>query len=482
MIKLVLDTIHKLNLPQIQFADVRYTSTDSEDYYFEKGELKNYSAVRDHESIGIRVLINGCWGFCGLNEFSEAKIDQAIRSAIGNAEHGSKFKRHPVDFPTVNAVRRSYYHKPEKDPFLMDREQKMQYLLYIAQRLQKASTEQIIFNYLMVKFHRQYKIYANTEGTLSDSLQYETSPEFQVMSSDGNGVQRRTYPGDMSAKKGGFEIVENYRFEENIDRIIRESVDLLKAPQIEEEKADIIIGGSQLALQLHESVGHATEADRIFGMEISYAGKTFVNKEMIGKFQYASPIVNIISDSSDERGIGYHPVDDEGIPGKRVDIVRNGILVNQQTGREIAHMLGLEPSSNMKSSYGYDFPLVRMTNFSLLPGSAGTLQDLIRNTEKGYLLDYTKTWSIDDNRNNFQFTTEIGWKIKDGEIAGMVKEPTYYGITPQFWNACDAVCGKEEWQYFGTFNCGKGEPGQAMHLSHGVAPARFKNITVNIKA
>jgi len=173
-------------------------------------------------------------------------------------------------------------------------------------------------------------------------------------------------------------------------------------------------------------------------------------------------------------------LDDEGVPGRRVDIIKDGILKDQQTSRHIAHMLGLEPSSNMKASYADDIPLVRMTNLCLAPGH-GSLAEMIEATEHGYLLDFTKTWSIDDNRNNFQFTTEIGYRIDDGKITGIVKEPTYFGITKDFWNACDRVCGEQEWKFHGTFGCGKGEPGQAMLLSHGVAPARFRNINVSVK-
>jgi TldD protein len=179
--------------------------------------------------------------------------------------------------------------------------------------------------------------------------------------------------------------------------------------------------------------------------------------------------------------MGYHLVDDEGTPGRHVDIIKDGILLDQQTSREIAPLLGKTASSNMLASFADDIPLVRMTNFCLAPGS-GSLDDLIKDTEHGYYIDYTKTWSIDDNRNNFQFTTEIGYKIENGTITGIVKEPTYFGITPEFWAACDRVCGPEEWQFHGTFHCGKGEPGQSMHLSHGVAPARFKNIVCNVKA
>ena len=256
---------------------------------------------------------------------------------------------------------------------------------------------------------------------------------------------------------------------------------MLTAPRIQEERADIIIGGGHLALQLHESAGHATEADRIFGKEISYAGKTFIKPNMLGNFKYGSDIVNIYSDSTRKEGMGFHLVDDEGVPGKTVDIIKNGILLDQQTSRENAPLLNLQPSSNMLASFADDIPLIRMTNFCLAPGK-GSLDDLIKDTEHGYFIDNTKTWSIDDNRNNFQFSTEIGWKIENGKITGIVKEPTYFGITPEFWASCDRICGPEEWEFHGTFHCGKGEPGQTMHLSHGVAPARFKNIVVNVKA
>jgi TldD protein len=302
-----------------------------------------------------------------------------------------------------------------------------------------------------------------------------------VLANNGKESMSRTFPGHMNGRRGGFEVLRGLEMEKNTQVIMEEAIQLLDAPRIEEERADIIIGGGHLALQLHESVGHATEADRIFGKEISYAGKTFVKPQMLGNFKYGSPIVNIYSDGTDERGMGYHPVDDEGTPGKKVDIIKNGILVDQQTSREIAPLLGLEPSSNMMASFADDIPLVRMTNFCLAPGK-GSLADLTAETENGYLIDHTKTWSIDDNRNNFQFSTEIGWKIRNGEIKGIVKEPTYFGITPEFWNSCDRICGKEEWEMQGTFHCGKGEPGQTMHLSHGVAPARFRDIVVNVKA
>ena len=479
MKKLVFDIINKLNLPKIEFADVRLTSQDREYIYFENGGFKSISKNFDDNSLGVRVLINGTWGFAGTNKFDKYSLEKTIKRAINNAEVGSTFRRNKIKLSKNKALTGSYFFKPEKDPFLMKDEEKINYLGKIAKKL--TSNDKIVHSYVYSEFFRQYKIYANTENSFVDSLIYDTKPVFNVLSSDGNHVYSRTFPGHMSGRRAGFEALEKMDFETNSEIVIKEAIDLLKAPAVNEDKADIIIGGGHLALQLHESVGHATEADRIFGKEISYAGKTFIKPEMLGNFQYGSDIVNIYSDSTDKRGMGFHLVDDEGIEGKKVDIIKNGILTDQQTSREIAPLLGLTPSSNMIAVTGDNFPLVRMTNFCLAPGK-GSLKDLISETENGYLVDNTKTWSIDDNRNNFQFTTEIGWKIKNGEIVGIVKEPTYFGITKDFWNSCDRICGEEEWQYHGTFECGKGEPGQALHLSHGVAPARFRNIAMNAKA
>lgn len=479
MKKLVYDIINKLKRSDITFGDVRFTSTDNQTIYFEKGVLRHFGADLDSLAIGVRVLVDGCWGFAGTTIFSNSEIDSTIKKAINNAKVGAKFRKVPATYKKLAPVVTSYFYQPEEDPFLMDNQEKINFHENIAKKL--VGNDKIIYSYVYSEFYRQYKIYANTEGTFVDSLVYDSLPTMYVLASNGKETMCRTWPGHMNGRRGGFEAVRAAKMEENTEKIIEEAIQLLDAPRITEEKADLIIGSGHLALQLHESVGHATEADRIFGKEISYAGKTFVKPAMLGNFKYGSDLVNIYSDSIDEKGMGFHVVDDEGTPGSREDIIKNGILVSQQTSQENAPLLGLKPSSNMMATHANDIPLIRMTNFCLAPGK-GSLADLIKSTEKGYYIDFTKTWSIDDNRNNFQFTTEIGWKIENGEITGIVKEPTYYGITPEFWANCDAICGPEEWSYQGTFHCGKGEPGQAMHLSHGVAPARFKNIVCNVKA
>jgi TldD protein len=479
MKELVKKIINKLDIPKVDYADVRFTNSDEQTIYFEKGNLRYVGSNYDSKALGIRVLINGCWGFAGTTILTDTEIEKAMRRAISNAEIGSTFRNKPAVFKNIKPVVNSYEFKPEEDPFKMDDETKINFHEKVAKKL--IGNDKIVYSNVYTVFYRQYKIFANTIGTFTDSMVYDTMPMMYVLASDGNEAMCRTWPGHMNGRRGGFEIVRGVKMEENSDKIIEEAIQLLDAPRIEEEKADLIIGGGHLALQLHESVGHATEADRILGKEISYAGKTFIKPSMLGNFRYGSDIVNIYSDSLNPKGMGFHVVDDEGTPARKMDIIKEGILMDQQTSQESAAILGVEPSSNMLASYADDFPLIRMTNFCLAPGK-GSLADLIKSTENGYYIDYTKTWSIDDNRNNFQFSTEIGWKIKDGELKHIVKEPTYFGITPEFWAACDRICGEEEWEFHGTFHCGKGEPGQSMHLSHGVAPTRFKDIVCNVKA
>jgi TldD protein len=241
----------------------------------------------------------------------------------------------------------------------------------------------------------------------------------------------------------------------------------------------LILDSSQLALQIHESIGHPIELDRILGTEASYAGTSFLKPEMVGHFKYGSEWVNIVADATHPGGLGTFGYDDEGIVSQRVPIITRGILVNLLTSRETAHHLGKESNGTMRADGWNRIPLIRMTNISIEPGE-WTLEGMIADTDEGLFLSTNRSWSIDDKRINFQFGTEIGWEIKDGKLGEMVKNPTYTGITPKFWNSCDAIANRNYWQMWGTPNCGKGEPGQVAHVGHGAAPTRFRNVQVGV--
>ncbi|MBT9160737.1 MAG: Metalloprotease TldD [Dehalococcoidia bacterium] len=258
-----------------------------------------------------------------------------------------------------------------------------------------------------------------------------------------------------------------------------QAVELLAAPQCPSRVTTLIIDGSQLALQVHESCGHPIELDRVFGTEASYAGTSFLTPEKLGNFRYGSDVVNIVADATVPGGLGTFGFDDEGVAAQRIPIVKDGIFVGYLTSRETAARLDQQSNGTMRASGWNRIPLVRMTNINLEPGG-WRFENLIADTDEGIYIETNRSWSIDDKRLNFQFGTEIGWEIKNGKLGGIIKNPTYTGITPQFWGSCDAVCDKAHWRMWGTPNCGKGEPSQMMHVGHGTAPARFREIRVGV--
>jgi TldD protein len=233
-------------------------------------------------------------------------------------------------------------------------------------------------------------------------------------------------------------------------------------------------------LQVHESVGHATELDRVLGMEASFAGTSFVSTEDVGRLRFGSDLVNITADATAPGGLGTFAFDDEGVVAQKTHLIRDGMLVGLQTSRDTAGALNQDRSNGAMRADGWEnFPIIRMTNINLLPGE-GSLDDLFADVDDGIYMSTNKSWSIDDKRKNFQFGCEIAWEIENGRLGRMLKDPRYTGITTQFWTSCDAIAGPEEWRMRGTPNCGKGQPGQTMRVGHGTAPARFRDVAVGV--
>jgi TldD protein len=232
-----------------------------------------------------------------------------------------------------------------------------------------------------------------------------------------------------------------------------------------------------VGLQIHESCGHPTELDRALGTEISLAGGSFLQPDLLGKLRYGSPLVDLVADSTSPGGMGTFGWDDEGVLAGKRHLVREGTFVDYLSSRETAAALGRASTGTMRAEGWNRTPLIRMVNVSLEP-RAGTLDALIADTSDGVLLETDKSWSIDDLRLNFQFTCELAWEIKHGKRTRILRDPLYTGLTPQFWRSCDAVCGPEEWRLWGVTTCGKGDPMQAMQVGHGAAPARFRGVTV----
>jgi TldD protein len=259
-------------------------------------------------------------------------------------------------------------------------------------------------------------------------------------------------------------------------------VALHKAEQCPEGRYDIVLDSSQLGLQIHESIGHPIELDRVLGMEANFAGTSFLTLDKLRTLSYGSDLVDVVADAREEHGpgLGTFKYDDEGVPAQCTPIISNGLFTGYLTSRETAAMVGMDRSGGTMRAEGWNrLPIIRMTNVSILPGDKPlTLEQLIADTDRGIFYQTNRSWSIDDKRYNFQFGTEIGWEIKGGKLARMLKNPSYSGITTEFWNSMDAICSRDQWTLWGTPNCGKGQPQQVMGTGHGASPARFRGVKV----
>jgi TldD protein len=395
------------------------------------------------------------------------------------AKASSKAKGKEIFF-SLSSPRVDRYKTPiSVDPFDVPAEKKLNLLLTSDEIMRR--NHKVKISEAFMGSYKTEKTFASTDGSYIEQEITECGAGISATAIDGGEVQVRSYPnsfrGNFATK--GFEWIENLALQNQAGRVGEEAVQLLSAKPCPSKVTTLILDNSQLALQIHESIGHPIELDRILGTEASYAGTSFLKPEMVGHFRYGSDLVNVVADATYPGGLGTFGYDDEGIQAQRVPIISQGLLVNLLTSRETAYHVGKESNGTMRADGWNRIPLIRMTNINLEPGE-WTLDGMIAETEEGLFLSTNRSWSIDDKRINFQFGTEIGWEIKAGKLGEMVKNPTYTGITPQFWNSCDAVANREHWQMWGTPNCGKGEPGQVAHVGHGAAPARFRNVQVGV--
>jgi TldD protein len=328
---------------------------------------------------------------------------------------------------------------------------------------------------------REHKLFLSTEGSRIEQTLIETGCGIEATAVGDSEIQFRSYPNSFGRQQvtQGYEMVRAADLPGNARRIAEEAVALLTAPQCPSKVTTLILDPTQLALQVHESIGHAIELDRVFGYEAAYAGTSFLNPSMRETFTYGSEIVNVTADATLPGGLGTFGWDDEGTPAQRVPIIEKGQFKGFLSCRETAAKLG-QDSAGMARADGWNrIPMVRMTNVSLEPGS-WTFDDMIHDTEDGIYMMTNRSWSIDDKRLNFQFGCQVAWEIKDGRLGRLLRNPTYTGITPQFWAGCDAIANRDHWQIWGTPNCGKGQPLQVAHVGHGASPARFRNVQVGV--
>ncbi len=475
MIENILDLA---KLKRVDYADIRVVRRWNEEIEVKNGNVE--ALIHDEDfGFGLRVLFRGAWGFACSSKMNKKEMETVFEKALKIAKASSKAKGKEIFF-SVSSPKLDRYKTPFSiNPFDVPSEKKLDLLLMSDEIIRR--NKKVKISEAFMGSYKTDKTFASTEGSYIEQEIVECGAGISATAIEGREVQVRSYPnsfrGNFATK--GYEWIDDLALRDHAEGVAEEAVQLLSAKPCPSKTTTLILDNSQLALQIHESIGHPIELDRILGTEASYAGTSFLKPEMVGHFKYGSDLVNIVADATYPGGLGTFGYDDEGIESQRVPIISRGILVNLLTSRETAHHLGKESNGTMRADGWNRIPLIRMTNINLEPGE-WTLEGMIADTEEGLFLSTNRSWSIDDKRINFQFGTEIGWEIKAGKLGEMVKNPTYTGITPEFWNSCDAIANKNYWQMWGTPNCGKGEPGQVAHVGHGAAPARFRNVQVGV--
>ena len=434
------------------------------------------------ESIGfgVRVLVDGAWGFAASSTLSIAEAGRVARTAVEVARASASARSKPIELVPEEPHVGTWSTPLEQDPFEVSVEERVALLASSAATLERNPAVRIGRGTMDLIRDRTW--FVSSEGSEIDQTITHVGAGIEATAVSNGQVQTRSYPGSFRGhyEAGGYEIIQSMDLAEHAEQTADEAAALLTAPECPSTISTLVIDGHQTMLQVHESVGHPTELDRMLGMEASFAGTSFVGVADVGGLRYGSDLVTITSDGTSPGGLGTYGYDDEGVAAQRVNLIENGYLAGFQTSRETAAAAGRDRSNGTMRADGWEnFPLIRMTNVNLLPGE-GSLDDLFADVDDGVYMATNKSWSIDDKRLNFQFGCEIAWEIKKGKLGRMLRDPRYTGITPRFWASCDAIAGPEEWRMRGTPNCGKGQPGQTMRVGHGTAPARFRNVAIGV--
>jgi TldD protein len=431
----------------------------------------------ESQGFGIRVVVDGAWGFASSSRLELREIERVARRAVEIARASALVLAEPVDLgETIRSVG-SYATPVQVDPFSIAVDEKLTALLEADAAMR--AVRGIAVAEGSFECQRIRKVFASTEGSYVEQTLVETGAGIEALAVGEDDAQRRSFPNSFGRQHStaGYEYFQSLNLAENAGRTAEEAVKLLTAKVCPDDVTTVILDSSQAALQVHESCGHPIELDRVFGTEASYAGTSFLTLDKRGGYRYGSEHVTIAADATIPGALGTFGFDDEGVPAQRTIIVDRGVFKNYLTSRESAAKLGESSNGTMRADGWSRIPLIRMTNINLEPGD-WSLDDLIADTDRGVFLQTNRSWSIDDVRLNFQFGTEIGWEIKNGKLGAMLKNATYTGITPRFWGACDAVC--KDWTVWGTPNCGKGQPSQSMHVGHGASAIRVRGVQIGV--
>jgi TldD protein len=475
-------SLHALDTARLRgakYADVRVMHLRQRDLTTKNGQVGTL-AQSESIGLGIRVLASGAWGFASTDRLTREGVAACAAQAVAIAKASALAKRSDVVMVPEEPHVDSWQSPFRKDPFEIPLE--TQLALLLAADAEMRRVKGVTLTETDLQFRKIDSWFASSIGSRIHQRKVISGCGIAATSFQNGEIQKRSYPNSFGGQHAlkGYELVEALELLKNAPRVAEEAVALHSAAQCPLKNGTLILGGGQLGLQIHESVGHPIELDRVLGQEANFAGTSFLTLDQLNKLRYGSEIVNVVADARLDHGpgLGTFAYDDEGVTAQGTDIIKDGQFCGYLSNRETAHLIGLERSSGtMRSESWNRLPIIRMTNISLLPG-AWSFDDLVADTNDAILMETNRSWSIDDRRYQFQFSTEIAWEIKGGKKARMLKNPSYSGITTEFWNSCDAICNREAWTLWGTPNCGKGQPMQTMGTGHGASPARFQNIRI----
>jgi len=457
-----------------RYAEVRLVERQREMLDYRDGTIDVSASYRDL-GIGIRALGAEGWGYGATSLLNPKGIQRAARDAVAAAAATSTLLEGGPQVP--QAVSGTYTTPLREDPFEVSLEEKNDLFAEAHRRMHKKAGIKVAKGTLTS--HRQKQNFRASNGSVQDQEITLCGGGLAALAEHEGDVQVRSGPKSHEGNilQGGFECFRAFNLPLQGERLAEEAVQLSRAEATPSGPRTIVLDGAQLSLQIHESVGHPIELDRVFGEEISLAGASFALPDKLGS-AYGSELVNLSADATTPYGPGTFGFDDEGTPATCTPIVQEGTFVGYLSGRDSAAALGRASGSAFRAESWSRQPIVRMNNVNLEPGT-GSFDDLIGGIDDGLYLSVNKSWSIDDLRLNFQFSCEAAYEIKGGKLTGRIfRNPVYFGVTPSFWGACSAIAGPEAWQMWGWAFCGKGDPGQIMYVGHGCAPTRFDNVSV----
>jgi TldD protein len=463
------------------YADARVMDMRHRDISTKNGEVGTLSES-ESLGIGIRVIANGSWGFASTDRLTREGVQACAAEAVAIAKASALAKTEDIALAPEGAYVDVWQNPYLKDPFRIPVERQIDLLLAADTEMRRVKGVTVAEG--SMAFRRIDQLFVSSIGSSIHQTKVQSGAGIVALSFSGNELQKRSYPNSFGGQHmlKGYELVESLDLVGNAQRVGEECVALHSAAQCPQGQSTIILESSQLGLQIHESIGHPIELDRVLGMEANFAGMSFLTTEKLRKLKYGSDIVNVVADARLEHGpgLGTFAYDDEGVPAQSIPIITDGLFTGYLSSRETASAIGEKRSGGTVRCESWNrLPMIRMTNISIKPGT-WEYDDLIADSDDAILMQTNRSWSIDDRRYQFQFSTEVGWEIKGGKTGRMLKNPSYSGITTEFWNSCDAICSRDYWTLWGTPNCGKGQPMQTMGTGHGASPARFRNVKVGV--